>query len=196
MPTSNFVRWGAMGALVAGLGWGVPGVLAFVLPAGQSGPAGHPLFDPGGETLHAIAEGGVLLWLVGSHALQARSYGRLGAAGFAASLAGTAVVSSHTLVYGFEGATTSGTFYQESLGFGLLVWLVGFTLLGMVVLLAENAVLPRWCGLLLVAFFPLFVARSIFFGVGGMLLGLLWLALGYALWSRRGKAVGRRSRVA
>jgi hypothetical protein len=56
-------------------------------------------------------------------------------------------------------------------------------------------VLPRWCGVLLIAYFPLFAFLLGSYGWGGIALGLLWLALGYALLSSSGAAAERPSRV-
>jgi hypothetical protein len=65
---------------------------------------------------------------------------------------------------------------------GILGWFVGFSLLGIATLRAR--VLPRWCGVLLLAYFSLFVFLLGSYGWGGIALGLLWAALGYALLSQ------------
>ena len=49
-------------------------------------------------------------------------------------------------------------------------------------------VLPRWCGLLLIAwiaYLPLIFFLVDFYGEARALFGLVFLALGYVLWSRR-----------
>jgi hypothetical protein len=43
-------------------------------------------------------------------------------------------------------------------------------------------VLPQWCGALLIVSFPIAIALGDF--GGGAVLGLLWLAVGYALLSQ------------
>lgn len=153
-----------------------PGVIAF-------GPE-YSLSDRIGEAFHAIAEGGMLLWLVGSHVRQAPSYGRLGTVGFVAAFVGTTILFLDTWLYVIAAEATPMSVYQIGFVVGLLAWLVGFTLLGIATSRAK--VLPRWGGLLLIIFFPLILFLTNLFGVGGVLLGLLWLALGYALWTRRG----------
>src|SRR5687768_2117566 len=97
MPTSRLVRWGAVGAVIAGLAWAVSGVFAFIFPGEQAGPLGSTsayLI----EAAHAIAEAGMLAALAGLHVLQARSLGRLGVAGFASAFVGTALVLVATLL--------------------------------------------------------------------------------------------------
>ncbi len=72
---------------------------------------------------------------------------------------------------------------------GTLAVFTGFVLYGAASLQAR--VLPRWCGIgFIVGPFMLLLG-----GLGGIVFGLLWLALGYVLWSQRGAATERRSRV-
>jgi len=65
---------------------------------------------------------------------------------------------------------------------------LGLVLLGVATLRAR--VLPRWCGVGLIAL----VVFSALGAFGGFLVvGLLWLALGYALLSQPGASVARPS---
>ena len=71
---------------------------------------------------------------------------------------------------------------------------LGFVLLGAAALRA--GVLPRWCGVLLmvaVLGIPIYFALGNY--GGAILYGLLWLALGYVLWSQRGVEGDQPSRV-
>jgi hypothetical protein len=73
---------------------------------------------------------------------------------------------------------------------GILGWLVGFPLLGIATFRAR--VLPRWCGVLLVAFpavFFLMFSLVDYSGAARALLGPYWLALGYVLWSYQGEPI-------
>ena len=81
---------------------------------------------------------------------------------------------------GDDGALSAGL-----LGLGLAGLLVGFVLSGVATLMA--GLLPRWCGLLLIVCLPLAGAVAGVLGEpgGGIALGLVWLALGYVLASRR-----------
>jgi hypothetical protein len=181
MPTSRLVQWGAIGAVIASVAWAVSDIYALLLPGQGEGPIGSTssyLI----ESADAIAEAGTLAALVGFHVLQGRSLGRLGATGFAVAFVGVALVLVSTLwVIIFLdrlGETVAGLLF----GLGLVGWLVGFVLFGIATFRAR--VLPRWAGLLLVAY-PLLLIAGLPVEGPLILVGLLWLTLGYALWTRR-----------
>ena len=82
--------------------------------------------------------------------------------------------------------------------------LVGFVLYGAATLQAR--VLPRWCGIAFIVFLPVAIllggyapilggVASTFGGYAPIWIGLVWLALGYVLWSNRGTAAEQPSRV-
>ena len=75
-------------------------------------------------------------------------------------------------------------------GVGELGLLVGLVLYGAAILQAR--VLPRWCGILFIIFLPVGILVGDLQPIWG---GLVWLALGYALWSQRGLAAEEPSRV-
>jgi hypothetical protein len=191
MPTSRLVQWGAIGGVIAGLAWAVSDIYALLLPGEGEGPIGSTSFYLI-ESADAIAEAGMLAALVGFHVLQARRLGRLGVAGFAVAFVGTALVLLSTLwaiiFLDRFGETVPGLLF----GLGLLGWLVGFVLFGIATFRAR--VLPRWSGVLLVAYPVLLIAGL---PVEGplILVGLLWLALGYALWTQRDMPAEQPSRV-
>ena len=68
---------------------------------------------------------------------------------------------------------------------GSLVVLVGLVLYGAATL--QAMVLPPWCGLALIVVPPIafYLNSKVFYG-SLALFGVLWVALGYVLWSRRG----------
>ena len=143
------------------------------------------------EILFSIALAGMLAGLVGLHARQAPNYGRLGTAGFFAAFVGVFFLLASTL------ATILSTLATILAGREVLDWLfilgfvgtlVGFALLGTATLRAR--VLPRWRGILLlvaVLGIPVYFALGSY--GGAILYGLVWLALGYGLWSERGASV-------
>ena len=193
MPSSRLVQWGALGGMVAGGAWAASGVFDFVFPGEGPGPIGSTsayLI----ESAHAIAEVGMLAWLVGLNARQAPGYGRLGRASFVAAFIGTALVLLSTLLVLIFGDRLGETILTAIFGSGVLLgWLVGFTLLGVATFRAK--VLPRWYGLLIIAQFPLVFCAANSYDIGGTLFGLFWLVLGYVLWTRRDLPAEQPARV-
>ena len=191
MLSAGLVRWGVAGALLAALGWMVSAFFFYVFPGEGDGAVGSLSWYLI-ESADAIAEVGMLAALLGLHVRQAPSYGRLGTAGFVVAFVGTAFVFLSTVIWLLAGEDNAlvGTLFSLGIFVG---WLVGFPLLGIATFRA--GVLPRWCGLLLIVYFPvLFVLLSLF-STGVIWNGLVWLALGYALWTRRGMAAEQPSRV-
>jgi hypothetical protein len=191
ISSPSFTRWAVPGTLFAGIGWMVSGFFFYVFPGEGNGPEGSFSWYLM-ESADAIAEAGMLAALVGLHFLQRPDYGRLGAAGFVVAFVGTAFVFLSTVSWLLlAGKDTPFNGFAFSLG--LVGWLVGFLLLGIATFRA--GVLPRWSGVLLIAFFPVLFAILSFYETGVIWNGLVWLALGYVLWTRRGTAVEQPMRV-
>jgi hypothetical protein len=192
MPTSRLVQWGAIGGVIAGVAWVVSDILALLFPGQEEGPIGSVSFYLI-ESTDAIAEAGMLAALIGLHVVQARSLGTLGRISFVVAFIGTTLVLVSTLwsviLLDRFGTTVPGLMF----GMGLLGWLVGFVLFGIATFRAR--VLPRWSGLLLVAY-PLVLIAGVPVEGPLILVGLLWLALGYALWTLRDMPAEQAPRVA
>ena len=103
----------------------------------------------------------------------------------------TVVVATLALVVGMIVSLLGSTALDEGPFFPVvtLAVVVGFVLYGAATLQAR--VLPRWCGIGFIVGPLMFVLGDL----GGILFGLLWLALGYVLWSQRDTSVGQPSRV-
>jgi hypothetical protein len=77
---------------------------------------------------------------------------------------------------------------------GVLAALVGLVLLGAATLRAR--MLPRWCGVLLIAVLPLSAVFDVVTdGAGGIVLRIVWALVGYALLSNSSVLVQRSPRV-
>jgi hypothetical protein len=189
MLSSNWIRWGALGALLAGIAWIASGLFSLVTGQGAAelqspyavlGTFSYYLL----EILFSIALAGMLAGIVGFHARQAPNYGRLGTAGFFAAFVGVFFMFASTVATILVGSEVLDWLFV----LGLVGTLVGFALLGAATLRAR--VLPRWCGILLlvaVLGIPVYFALGSY--GGAILYGLVWLALGYGLWSERGASV-------
>ncbi len=124
--------------------------------------------------------------LMGFHTLQKENYGRIGRAGFYTFIVG-ALAHGLGLVFLLAGSETLAELLIVVGGLGILV---GAILYGAATLQAR--VLPRWCGVTFVVFLPVTILLGDY---GPIWWGLVWLVLGYVLWSRRGTATERPARV-
>ena len=165
-----------MGALLAGVAWIASSVVDLTSEGQGSEVFGLPSFYLI-EGAIGLALAGTLVGLLGLHARQTTSYGVLGLVGFLAALVGTALVLANVLLIRAAGRDL----LDLLLLLGLLGMLFGFVLLGVATLRA--GVLPQWCGVALILVLPI----SALLGDlgGGLVFGLVWLALGYALLAAR-----------
>jgi hypothetical protein len=172
--SSSLTKWGALGAMLAGLAWTVSSIVALA-PAGGRGLEILG-FVPLDETLYGVALVATLGGLVGLHAPQAPSYGRVGSVGFVVSFVGVSL-----LLVGLVLSFLAGSFFDEVVGVSFLVTFFGFILLGAATL--RLGVLPWWCALLLITCLPITITLG-HYG-GALALGLIWMALGCILWLHR-----------
>ncbi len=187
MSSSNLVRWGALGAMLAGLGFVVAGYFGW-LTRGQNDLAWAIL------AIALIGAGG---GVVGLHARQRTSYGWLGTAGFAAAFAGStlALIGSVILFLGVSGVLGGKVLgmgfgeFRLGLQIGLVILGIGLVLLGVATLRAK--MLSRWVGVVLIVAFPAATSIAVFLAYfsGLVTFGFAWLALSYALRSERGETV-------
>lgn len=175
--SSNIVRWGGLAAMLGGL--------VFVSDAALALTVADPRED---RWLDALFAAGILLvvaGLVGFHELQKEGYGLIGRIGFY-----VVVVSSLVQVIGLAGFLMGSRAFEWLILGGGLGSLAGFALYGVATLLA--GVLPRWCGLAIILALPASISLGEY---ASLLFGFVWLALGYALWSRGRSSTGQLSRV-
>jgi hypothetical protein len=177
--SSDLIRWGGLAAMGAGLLAIVYSLLAFATGKGdEPGPL---------DILIILAMILEVVGLVGFHALQGRNYGRIGRAGLYTTIA-SLVIFEVVLVASLVGGDV-GLGWLAAVG--VLGGLVGFVLYGAATLQAR--VLPRWCGILFIILMPVGILLGDLQPIWD---GLVWLALGYALWSHSSGAAGEQpSRV-
>jgi hypothetical protein len=184
MSSSDLIRWGGLAAMLAGMVWIVAGLLGRVVA--------NPETNSWVNILFIVAVLLVLVGLVGFHTLQKGNYGRIGRAGFYTVVVATFAQVLALVVF----LAGSDALFWLQFPVGGLAVLVGFVLYGAATLQAK--VLPRWCGIAFIIAVPVSVALGGAFGSPGIdyvWLGLVWLALGYVLWSWRGTAAEQPSRV-
>ncbi|CAN5717006.1 hypothetical protein BH20ACT11_BH20ACT11_09270 [soil metagenome] len=169
VPSSNLIRWGGLAAMAAGLAYVLEAIVFAV--------------SPGGASQGVVSFIAVLLTaagLVGFHALQKENYGRIGRGGFYTAIVGALVQAVAVLVSLLsEGGYLEGPLAATLFPIGFLVLMVGLIIYGAATLQAR--VLPRWCGIGFIVF-PLMAFVP--WQHSSVISGLIFLALGYVLWSR------------
>lgn len=186
MSSSDRIRWGGLAAMLAGATF----IVLMLIPEGSSGSFLYVL----NSLVYIIAVLFMLVGLAGFHALQKGNYGRIGRGGL------YTVIAAGSVQLLAQVGLMSGSMAFRFLDFlGIVGVMVGLVLYGAATLQAR--VLPRWCGVGFIVGLPVWWILSVILGneyggsLGGMLFALLWLALGYVLWSRREAAAEQPSRV-
>lgn len=183
--SSQRVWRGGLGAVLAGALYALQGVVILFAPLG---PVLDTPLDYLVEMVFIVALLGTLAAIAGLHALQRDVYGRLGAGGSLTAFVGIALILISAIATVLTGVQTLG------LAFFVGDWaaLVGFVLLGAATL--RGGKLPRWCGVsLIVGGFPFAVVLG---NAGsGLLLGVVWASVGYALLAKGGGSARRPARV-
>ena len=176
--SSGIVRWGGWGGVVAGVMWVLSAIVVFL--ATPQRVSFNSFSDYLLQIIVLVAYVGTMVAILGLHYLQSQSgrYGRLGAAGSLIAFIGYAIVFVVVTVSLLEGGASLLT---VRLAGGAAV-LIGSILLGAMTM--RTRILPWWCGVLLIIAFPLGdLSNEILRGSEGILLGILWGVVGYALLS-------------
>jgi hypothetical protein len=184
--SSNLIRWGGLAGLLAGVMYVLADILGDLAPQQRVFDSFSDYLQ---EVIFAVAVAGTLGAIAGLHALHSGRYGRLGAAGSLLAFIGYALFFVRTAVTILVGGQAPLYAVRISI-VGALAVLIGSVLLGVMTLRAR--VLPWWCGVLLIVGFPLSVAFS---AAPGIVLGIVWGLIGYALLSLRGTVEEQPSRV-
>jgi hypothetical protein len=189
MTSSGIVRFGAIAATIGGVLWVVWGLLGRAIPyaAGDPSYGGLLRLSAGLVLLAALLTLGGLL---GLDALQGGSSWNVGRAGFYVAAVGLLAQTLAALVQ----LVGSEALQWLLAPVGSLAVVVGLALYGAATL--QAGVLARWCGWALVVVPPIasLLNSKVFYG-SVALFGVLWVALGYVLWSRSGRPSEQPSRV-
>jgi len=173
---SHLIRWGGWTGVVAAVMFVLAGILILIAPPQR---VFNSFSDYLIEVSLAVAFALTLVAVAGLHTLQRGHHGPLGAAGSLITFIGYTLIVVVTAVSTLVGGEA---LFVVRLVAALAV-VIGSILLGAMTLRAR--VLPWWCGVLLIVGFPLgdvldsIVAR----GSEGIVLGILWGLVGYALLS-------------
>lgn len=166
---------------LAAMGAGAMAIVEVLSPV-EAGAGGSALF----LVFLLLLLGG----LVGFHAFQRDAYGRVGSIGFYATVVGVTAqaIAAAGMVMGTEAL-------QPLDDVGSLAVLIGFVTYGVATYRAGR--LPRWCGVAIPGAFIGWILLAVTLGdtgsvLGGVFLGVIWIALGYTLRSRAAAASSHR----
>jgi hypothetical protein len=171
-----------LGALLGGLAWLAASTIDLAAPSEQSLSLGA----------YILVWVGILGGLIGLYKRQARSYIWLAVSSFFAAFIGAMLLLLGSVLSLLSMSNVVlPQFQDQALGLGLFLTLfgyalfsVGFIFLGVASLLGR--VIPLWCGVTIIVA-PLVGWLS---GVyGGIVLGLAWVVVSYALWLEREEAL-------
>ena len=181
--SSQAVRRLALLAILGGASYVLSGVVQLASPEQT-----NPFSRASDHFIQGLLALSLLLTLAGFVALHLRQAGNYGGprgwTGFRAAFVGQGAMLASAVASLATGRLALSFLYT----FGVLVLLVGLALLPVATYRA--AILPWWSTLLVAA-----LAAIIFGEIGVVLVGLVWIALGYVLFSQRGETAGRSSSV-
>ena len=179
----EIVRPLALVAMLGGASYVLSGVVQLASPEQT-----NPFSRASDYLIQILLALSFLLTLAGFVALHVRQAGNYGGprgwTGFRAAAVGQTAMLASAVASLLAGGSALSYLYTV----GVLVLLVGFALLSVATYRA--AILPHWTAYLVAA-----LAVIVFGEFGMVLTGLVWIALGYVLFSRWGATAGRSSRV-
>lgn len=186
MSSSSLIRWGGVGAIVAGV--------MYVLWGGMIVLGAPEDLVEGMSVVHAtVTQLGILVAIAGLHTLQRGRYTwQYGTVGALMAFVGTVFNLIHAVAYPLVGRDV----LEDLSIIGIMLTFVGFLLLGYASM--EARVLPRWCGILLFLGVPFVPFLGVLFeGIGGpeIILGVVWTLVGYALLSSSNATTQQSRRV-
>jgi hypothetical protein len=146
-----------------------------------------------GDTFQLVAIALLTVGIVGLHALHKDHYGRIGLVIGLAGLSIVVTAASVSVVARIVKLLSGNEAFVWITDLALPALMLGMVLYGVATLLAR--VLSLWVGVAIMVALPLRIALVVIDPWGLTLFGLLWVAVGYVLWSRRKAATEQPVRI-
>src|SRR5215210_2642060 len=176
MGSSLIIRVGGLVAMVGGVAFVIVGFMTWLCTPNCPGSSGYVVL-----AFFDLLVFGAMMALVSLHAIQRERYGLLGTLTFLVAFVGVAMIfvsEVRSLILAlWQGSPGAGGVSWLFI-IGLLVATVGIISYGAVTITA--GALPWWCGAALLAGSP-FVGLFLYLFAEGLLLGVPWAAVGYAI---------------
>ena len=190
MTRTGLIRLGGLAAMVGGFSFVVLNLMTWLCTPNCPGSLNY--ISLGFFVLLAF---GAMVALASLHAIQRYRYGLLGTMAFLISFVGVAMIfvgEFRSFVIGVMQGSPGAAAFSWLFIIGLLVTTVGLLAYGALTISAGE--LPWWCGAALLAGSPL-VGLFLYLFTEGLLLGVPWAVVGYAIVRAGAKRVEQPSRV-
>jgi hypothetical protein len=190
MTRTGLIRLGGLAAMVGGVAFVVLNLMTWLCTPNCPGSLNYISL-----ALFILLVLGAMVALASLHAIQRHRYSLIGTLAFLVSIFGMAMIfvgEFRSFVIGVMQGSPGAAAFSWLFIIGLLVATVGLIVYGALTISAGE--LPWWCGAALLVGSPL-VGLFLYLFAEGLLLGVPWAVVGYAIFRAEATRVERRSRV-
>jgi hypothetical protein len=190
MTRTGLIQLGGLVAIVGGVAFVIVSFMTWLCTPNCPGSSAYvslAFFD--------LLVFGAMVALASLHAMQRQRYGLLGTLAFLVSIVGVAMIfvgEFRSFVIGVMQGSPGAAAFSWLFIIGLLVATVGLIAYGALTISAGE--LPWWCGAALLVGSPL-VGLFLYLFAEGLLLGVPWTVVGYAIFRAGATRVEQASRV-
>jgi len=190
MTRAGLIRFGGLAAMVSGIAFVVLNLMTWLCTPNCPGSLNYISL-----AFFILLAFGAMAALASLHAIQRHRYGLLGTLAFLVAFFGLAMIfvgEFRSFIIGVMQGSPGAAAFSWLFIIGLLVATVGLVAYGVVTMTAGK--LPWWCGAALLAGSP-FVGLFLYLFAEGLLLGVPWAVVGYAILRAGATRVEQPSRV-
>ena len=188
--SSNLIRLGGLATIVGGVALVMLSFMTWLCTPNCPSSSGYVVL-----AFFVLLAAGAMVAVASLHDIQRHRYGLLGTLTFLIAFVGVAMIfvsEFRSLIMALWQGSPGATGVSWLFIIGLLVATVGLIAYGVVTIIAGE--LPWWCGVALLAGSPL-VGLFLYLFAEGLLLGVPWAVVGYAVFRAGATRVEQPSRV-
>ena len=190
MKHTLVIRLGGLAAMAGGVAFVMLSFMTWLCTPNCPSRSGYVVL-----AFFVLLAAGAMVALASLHAIQRHRYGLLGTLTFLIAFVGVAMIfvsEFRSLIMALWQGSPSAAGVSWLFIIGLLVATVGLIAYGVVTIIAGE--LPWWCGVALLAGSP-FVGLFLYLFAEGLLLGVPWAVVGYAVFRAGSRLSEQPSRV-